>query len=613
MKIGAHCLEGGCCEFTVWAPKAKAVAVQILGSPERLLPLAAQADGYWQITASEIEPGTRYLYQLDGKPRPDPASQFQPQGVHQASQVVGHDFEWSDRDWKNVPLAELILYELHVGTFTPAGTFEAIIPRLADLKALGVNAIELMPIAQFAGDQANDQAYRNWGYDGVFPFAVQNSYGQPQQLKQLIDACHSQGIAVLLDVVYNHFGPEGNYFSDFGPYLTEKYQAMWGNAINFDDAHSPAVRNFFIENALYWLREYHFDGLRLDAAQAIYDLGAMHFLEELATAVSTLGKEVGKQFHLTAESDLNDPRLIRPVEVGGYGLDAQWADDFHHALYALLTGANTAYYQDFGRCGHLAKAYQESFVYDWQYAPHRHRFHGRSAVNCSPSQFVVCIQNHDQVANELPGKRLSQKVSFEALKLAAGAVLLSPYIPLLFMGEEYGEEAPFTYFVSHSEPELVEQVRKGRQQEAERFHTEEKAPDPAAVETFLMSKLNWEQRQQGKHQVLWSFYQRLIQLRQTLPALLERKSRNIQAFSDEAEQLVGWHRWHGDEQALCLMNFNTKAIAVQPSIPDASWQKVIDSATPDWMGSGTLAPEKLLGGQEVTIQPHSVVLYGALR
>ncbi|WP_026073149.1 malto-oligosyltrehalose trehalohydrolase [Nodosilinea nodulosa] len=611
MRIGAHYLEDRCCEFTVWAPKAKTVAVQILGSPERLLPLEAQADGYWQATAADVEPGTRYLYQLDGETlRPDPASQFQPQGVHQPSQVVDPNFDWSDQNWQNQPLVELILYELHVGTFTPEGTFEAIIPRLPDLKALGVNAIELMPIAQFAGDRSTEhEAYRNWGYDGVFPFAVQNSYGQPQQLKHLIDACHQQGIAVLLDVVYNHFGPEGNYFDDFGPYHTEKYRAIWGNALNFDDAHSPAVRNFFLENALYWLRDFHFDGLRIDAAQAIYDLGAIHFLEELATKVSALEQQIGRPLHLIAESDLNDPRLIRPVELGGYGLDAQWADDFHHALYALLTGADTAYYQDFGRCEHLAKAYQESFVYDWKYAPHRHRLHGRSAVDRSPAQFVVCIQNHDQIANQLPGNRLSKLVSFEALKLAAGAVLLSPSIPLLFMGEEYGEEAPFTYFVSHSDPELIEMVREGRKKEFEYFHTEEKPLDPEAFETFSISKLNWEQRQQGNHQVLWSFYQRLIQLRQTLPALLERKKRTIEAFSDEDKQLVGWHRWHGADRALCLMNFNANPITVQPPIADTSWQKVLDSAEPDWMGSGTLAPEQLPSGQDITLQPHSLVLY----
>lgn len=618
MKIGANYLGDDRCAFTVWAPNADTVAVQLVDSA-RSIPMQKQAEGYWQITA-EVEPNALYLYQLNqDKTLPDPASYFQPQGVHKPSQIVDLQFDWTDHTWTGVPLEDMIIYELHVGTFTPEGTFEAIIPRLQTLRELGVNTIELMPIAQFAGDQStgNKPAYRNWGYDGVFPFAVQNSYGEPEQLKRLIDACHAHGIAVLLDVVYNHFGPEGNYFHEYGPYFTEKYRAMWGNSINFDDAYSPAVRNFFLQNALHWLQNFHFDGLRLDAAQAIYDFGAVHFLEELAQTVATLKQQLGRELYLIAESDLNDPRLIRPVERGGYGLDAQWADDFHHSLYALLTGANTAYYQDFGRCEHLAKAYQDSFVYDWKYAPHRHRLHGRSAQDCPPSQFVVCIQNHDQVANQIPGNRLSKVVSFEALKLAAGAVLLSPYIPLLFMGEEYGEEAPFTYFVSHSDPELIKMVREGRKKDFEYFHSDEKPLDPEALETFFASKLHWEQREQGKHQVLWSFYQHLIRLRQTLAVLKKRDARTIKTFSDETNQLVGWRRWDRDNQTsdqtgnqiLCLMNFSANNITVQSSLITQSWQKVLDSSESKWLGKGAIAAERLLPNQEVVLAEHNIVLY----
>lgn len=613
MIVVPCCSGDGSCDFTVWAPNADTVAVKLLDSQERIIPMQQQAEGYWQVTVSDIAPETLYFYQLDGeKNRPDPASNFQPQGVHGPSQIIDHRFNWTDQDWSGVPMEKMIIYELHVGTFTPEGTFDAIIQRLSDLKELGINAIELMPIAQFAGDQPTGDycAYRNWGYDGVFPFSVQSSYGRPEQLKQLIDACHQQGIAVILDVVYNHLGPEGNYFGDFGPYFTEKYRTVWGKAINFDDEYSSPVRNFFIQNALYWLRDYHFDGLRLDAAQAIYDFGAVHFLEELATAVAALAEKLGRKLYLIAESDLNDPRLIRPVELGGYGLDAQWADDFHHSLYALLTGANTAYYQDFGQCGHLAKAYQDSFVYDWKYAPHRHRFHGRPALDRPPSQFVVCIQNHDQVANQIPGNRLSKLVSFEALKLAAGAVLLSPYIPLLFMGEEYGEEAPFTYFVSHSDPELVKTVREGRKKESERFHSQEQSLDPEAPETFLVSKLNWDKRKEGNHQILWLFYQHLIQLRRTLPALMKRDCRNLEAFSDEANKVVGWRRWAEENQILCLMNFNQKAVTIQlPPLPANQWHKVLDSADPQWMGTSASAPEILKSEQEVTLQMQSFLLY----
>ncbi len=481
MRLGAYYLGDRRCEFTVWAPNAETVSLQILTPQPRTIPMQQKEWGYWQVTADEIEPGTRYLYQLNGgETRPDPASYAQPEGVHGPSQVIDQHFVWNDQGWSGVPLDNMIIYELHVGTFTPEGTFEAIIPRLPDLRELGITAIEIMPIAQFPGSQpaGEGSAYRNWGYDGVYPFAVQNSYGGPQGLKKLVEACHKEGIAVVLDVVYNHFGPEGNYMSHFGPYFTETYRTPWGSAINFDDAHSPDVRSFFIQNALHWLQDYHIDALRLDAIQAIYDLGAKHFLEELAENVAELSQQDGRRRYLIAESDLNNPRIIRSPDKGGYGLDAQWSDDFHHALHALLTGSDIGYYQDFGTCEHLAKAYRDTFVYDWKYSPHRQRFHGSSALDCPLTQFVVCIQNHDQIGNQMLGERLFQLISFESLKLAAGAVLLSPYIPLLFMGEEYGEEAPFTYFVSHSDPELIQAVRKGRKQEFEAFHYDGEPPIP---------------------------------------------------------------------------------------------------------------------------------------
>lgn len=619
MKLGAHYLGNGYCEFTVWAPNAETVTVQLVQPEERHIPMQQQAEGYWQATATNIKPGTLYWYQLNqDETRPDPASHFQPQGVHQPSEVIDQAYGWHDLDWSGVALEDLIIYELHVGTFTPAGTFEAIIPRLADLKALGINAIELMPIAQFPGEVPTEEpsAYRNWGYDGVLPFAVQNSYGRPEHLKQLVEACHQHGIAVILDVVYNHFGPEGNYVSQFGPYFTEKYRTPWGRAINFDEAFSPAVRHFFIQNALYWLRNYHIDALRLDAVQAIYDFGAVHFLEELAHHVAVLAQEQGRKLYLIAESDLNDPRLIRPVTLGGYGLDAQWADDFHHSLYALLTGAQMAYYQDYGRCEHLAKAYQDTFVYDWKYAPHRYRFHGRPTGDRPPAQFVVSIQNHDQIANQIPGKRLSQLVSFEALKLAAGAVLLSPYIPLLFMGEEYGEEALFTYFISHADADLVQKVQEGRKQEFAHFGIEDVPADPQAPETFLLCKLNWDKRKHGRHQVLWSFYQQLIQLRQVIPALRKRDERTIEAFSDEASKMVGWLRWNEANQVLCLMNFNSTDIVMQPAqinpaLTTTHWRKILDSADQKWAGPGTLASEALIPKQALSLRSQSVVFYEA--
>lgn len=611
VKLGAQYLGNGDCEFTVWAPTLEQVAVQLMTSEAQTIPLKPQENGYWSAVVSDVYPGTQYRYMLNGQDSyPDPASRYQPQGVHGPSEVVDPSFEWRDRDWTGIPLQSMILYELHVGTFTPEGTFTAIIPRLKDLKATGINAIEIMPIAQFPGDSHADPAltYRNWGYDGVYPFAVQNSYGTAQDLKELVNACHEVGIAVVLDVVYNHFGPEGNYVSQFAPYFTETYHTPWGSAINFDDAHSPEVRHYFIQNALYWLEEFHIDALRLDAIHAIYDLGAKHVLHELVEQVERLGQHQCKQLYLIAESDLNDPKVIRPAEMGGYDLDAQWSDDFHHALHALLTGDQQGYYQDFGTCADLAKAYQDTFVYDWKYAPHRKRFHGTSCSDRPLSQFVVCIQNHDQVGNQMRGERLANLLSFERLKLAAGAVLLSPYIPLLFMGEEYGETAPFMYFVSHSDPDLIQAVREGRKKEFEAFHFEGEPLDPEATETYVRCKLNWELRHTGNHQVLLRWYQHLIHLRQTHPALLKCDRAFIRATSDEANKTVTVQRWSEAGELIYAMNFSDEPATL--TLPIANHvTKQLDSADADWMGLGTEAPDTLYPDQELTLAPSSLVLY----
>ncbi|MGI0487528.1 malto-oligosyltrehalose trehalohydrolase [Pantanalinema rosaneae CENA516] len=615
MKLGANYLGDDRCQFTVWGPKLDSAAVLVVSQDHRLEPMTQQDDGYWTLTATNIPPGTRYMYQLNGgESRPDPASHLQPEGVHGASEVVDHQFPWTDQDWAGVPLESMIIYELHVGTFTPEGTFDAIVARLPELRELGITAIELMPIAQYPGNhppqlETHDHDYRNWGYDGAYVYGVQNSYGGPAGLKRLVNACHQAGIAVILDVVYNHFGPEGNYISAFGPYFTEVYLTPWGSAVNYDDRHSPEVRNFFMQNAVYWLRHYHLDGLRLDAIHAIYDLGARHFLEELSETVATLSAEVGRQLYLIAESDLNDPRIIRPIAQGGYGIDAQWSDDFHHALYALLTGDRSGYYEDFGRCEHLAKAFQQSFVYDWQYSPHRQRYHGKAPKGCATAQFIVCIQNHDQIGNRLMGERLSQLVSFAALKLAAGAVILSPYIPMLFMGEEYGETAPFTYFVSHSDPALIEAVRQGRKQEFAAFHCEGEPLDPEAVDTFLMCKLNWQQRQTGQQQTLWSFYQKLIQLRHTLPTYDQIDGEGLEVNCAEADRVIWWRRWDDKRQILCLMNFSQHQVTLQSHIKGDRWQKILDSAEEKWLGSGSSLPPEIFSVSSLQLSPQSIALY----
>ncbi|MHB8640941.1 MAG: malto-oligosyltrehalose trehalohydrolase, partial [Candidatus Acidiferrales bacterium] len=506
MALGPAVLEDGSCSFLVWAPSAQQMELQIEEPTPRRMRMERLERGYFHCSVINVRPGAKYTYRLDGtKQRPDPASRYQPLGGHGPSQVCCPKFPWSDSHWKGTPLASAVFYEVHVGTFTPAGTFDAIIPRLQELKSLGVTMLELMPVAQFPGE-------RNWGYDGVYPYAVQNSYGGPDGLKRLVDACHQANLGLALDVVYNHLGPEGNYFGDFGPYFTDRYRTPWGNAINFDGPDSDEVRRYFIENALYWISEFHIDALRLDAIHAIIDASAKPFLEELTAQVRELAARTGRIIHVIAESDRNDPRTVQPRKTARYGFDAMWNDDFHHALHSLITGERDGYYEDFGSIHDMAKAYSEGFVYSGQYSRFRRRRHGDSSRELSPDCFLVFSQNHDQIGNRAAGERLAQIISFEALKLAAGAVLLSPFVPLLFMGEEYAETSPFQYFVSHGDEDLIHNVREGRRKEFEQFKWRDSVPDPQSPETFLRSKIHWEQRKQGQHGVLLAFYQELLGL-----------------------------------------------------------------------------------------------------
>ncbi len=605
VKLGSNYLGNDRCDFTVWAPIPTEVAVVITGEEkQRAIAMEQQEEGYWRATVEGIAPGTQYFYRLDGNlTRPDPASQFQPDGVHGASEVVDPNaFSWNDLNWSNIPLEEYIIYEIHIGTFTPEGTFEAVIPRLGVLKDLGINAIEIMPVAQFPGD-------RNWGYDGVFPYAVQNSYGGPNQFKKLIDACHQQGIAVVLDVVYNHLGPEGNYLPDFGPYFTKKYRPLWGEPLNFDEQYSDEVRYFFLENAIYWLRDYHIDALRLDAIQAIFEMGARPFLQQMSEAVAELSHQEGRKFYLTAESDLNDVRVLRPKELGGYGIDSQWCDDFHHILHTLLTGEDDRYYQDFGQIQQLVKSFKEGFIYDGEYAPHRKRRHGNSAKDQPAYQFIVSSQNHDQIGNRIGGDRLSDLISFEGLKVAAATVLLSPFLPLLFMGEEYGETAPFLYFVNHSDPDLIEAIRKDKEEEFKQLLNLGTFNNPQDPNTFHQCQLNWEQHQQGQHKILWDFYRRLIELRRTVPALKNLSKETLESSCLAEEKLLFVRRWTENSQAFYMINFNKSLVQFETNMPPGNWQKVLDSSEQRWKGSGSSLPEVIQPGQSVAIAPLTVALY----
>jgi len=584
---------------------AQSVEVHLLAPRERLVPMDRRTRGYYEAVVDGIEPGALYWYRLDGVlERPDPASQLQPQDVHGPSQVVDSQFDWGDGAWCGIPLREYILYELHVGTFTTEGTFAAIVPHLPELKALGITAVELMPIGQFPGS-------RNWGYDGVYPFAAQHSYGGPAGLKRLVQACHRQGLAVVLDVVYNHLGPEGNYLGDYGPYFTERYKTPWGAALNVDGPHSDEVRRFFIENALFWVTTFHIDALRVDAVHAIVDHSAQPFLEELGLALHARAEVLNRRIYAIAESALNDSRLIRPRELGGYGIDAQWNDDFHHALRVLLTDDRSGYYQDFGELRHLAKAYRDGFVYAGEYSRYRWRRHGNSSRNIPAQRFVVFAQNHDQVGNRLFGERLSQLVSMEALKLAAGAVIFSPFIPLLFMGEDYAETAPFQYFISHLDAQLVEAVRRGRREEFASFIWQVEPPDPQEVTTFHSARLNQGLRHVGHHRTLFAFYQELIRLRKEMPALAHLSMEQMDVICFEREKTLCIRRWC-EVQGVCMtLHFGHTHTALRFPLPIGRWHKRLDSAEERWSGPGSLVGLTVESDGEVslTLPPESCLLF----
>lgn len=517
LTYGAHPL-GNATHFAVWAPHARQLTVRVhTGAAAGEHTLARDEHGVFTATIDGVRAGDDYAYRIDGgSERPDPVSRWQPHGVHGASRVVDPGaFTWTDNEWKGIEMPDFVIYELHTGTFTPEGTFDAIIPRLPSLRDLGITAIEIMPVAQFPGE-------RNWGYDGVELFAPQNSYGGPDALKRLVDAAHAEGLAVVLDVVYNHVGPEGNYLGEYGPYFTHAYRTPWGPAVNYDGAGSDEVRRFIIENACYWVREFHIDALRLDAVHGIYDFRAVHLTEALTEQVHATAHALGRHVEIIAESDLNDPRLLRPVEQGGYAMDAQWSDDFHHAVHVALTGEHAGYYQGFAEHGDIeaiTDALARRFVFQGQYAPHRRREHGAPAHDVSADHFVIFIQNHDQVGNRAAGDRLGALVSPSARKVAAALLLLAPYVPLLFMGEEYGETSPFLYFVSHGDRDLVEAVRRGRREEFESFGWTGEVPDPQAVETFERSKLHYELGDEGAHAELRAMYRELLAIRREEPAL----------------------------------------------------------------------------------------------
>jgi maltooligosyltrehalose trehalohydrolase len=527
--------------FTVWAPNATTVELDVLGRRHAMSP---QEMGWYSVDL-EVSVEEAYGFAIDGgEVRPDPRSHAQPHGVHGPSQLVDHRaFEWHDAEWHGFALRDAVIYELHVGTFTSEGGFDAAIERLEHLVALGVNAIELMPVVEFPGT-------RGWGYDGVDLFAPHHAYGGPDGLKRLVDACHARGLAVVLDVVYNHLGPEGNYLPEFGPYLTDRYTTPWGHALNVDGPDSDAVRDFVLANAEMWLRDYHCDGLRLDAVHELYDISATHILESVAQHVERLRGELGRELWVIAESDSNDPRLVRERDRGGYGLDAQWSDNFHHSLHALLTGERNGYYVDFGGLEAVVAALRHAFVYTGQYSTYRRRRFGRPIGDLPLARFLGYAQNHDQAGNRARGERLSQLVSPGRARVAAALTLLSPFVPLLFAGEEWAASTPFQYFTDLGDRWLRRSVSEGRRHEFVDFGwPPSDVPDPQAMETFERSRLRWDEVETGEHARMLAWYRDLVALRMATPALRDGDQRGVDAWCDEDSGALGYAK--ADLQLIC--------------------------------------------------------------
>ena len=598
--LGANRRTDGAWEFSVWAPGRQKVAVHLFGSHDRFIPMTKNHCGYHQALVSDIELPSRYIYQLDDLQEfPDPASRFQPDGVHGPSEIVDLSaFQWSDADWRAPSLEESIFYEVHVGTYSEKGSLDGVFSHLEELAGLGVTTIELMPVAQFPGS-------RNWGYDGVYPFAVQSSYGGPLALQRFVNTAHAQGLAVALDVVYNHLGPEGNYLGQFGPYFTERYRTPWGQAINFDGPQSGPVRQFFIENALFWFEQYHIDVLRLDAIHGIYDFGAFHILAELENQIELAGKRLGRDICLVAESDLNDARVLLPCEKGGYGLPAQWSDDFHHSLHTLLTRETQGYYADFGSVGHLANVLRDGWFYHGQYSGFRRRPHGNSPCGIPRSHFVGYSQNHDQIGNRACGERLSTLVNFEAQKLAAGITLLSPFVPLLFMGEDYGEPSPFLYFTSHGDEDLVEAVRRGRREEFSEFGWSDEVPDPQDETTFANSKLQHHLRNTDPHRVLRLFYQELIRFRRANHLGAEA---NLEIMESESPPTLTVSRNAAGRRLLMIFNFGAGKVDLPPVSPKQQWTLELNSADSRWLGPSDHFPQAVNPTEIFTLTGQSFVV-----
>lgn len=606
-SLGADLHKDGRVYFLVWGLYAQEMSVHLLRE-NRVVPLTRNEWGYFYGFVEDVQPGDTYFYVIDNvRERPDPASRYQPEGVHGPSQIVDSHFEWTDKAFTPPTLRDTVFYELHVGTMTPEGTFLSLISHLPRLRELGITTIELMPVAQCPGG-------RNWGYDGVGLYAPMSAYGTPDDLKTLVNAAHNHGLAVFLDVVYNHLGPEGNYLWDYGPYFTDRYRGAWGDSVNFDGHGSDEVRRFFIENAIYWLDEYHIDGLRLDATHALLDFTAVPFLEHLTAAVHDWAEGANRRVYLVAENDSSDRKIVLPQAVGGRGLDGQWLDDFNHTVHTTLTGEVAGYFANYGDFSMMTKVLRDRFALTGEYSRVHGRRHGTPAGDIPADRFIVSVQNHDQVGNRRLGDRLYGRSGFEAAKLAAGYLLTSPYTPMLFMGEEYGEDAPFLFFTEFGDENLIAAVRKGRKEEFAYFADQGEPPDPHDIETFNRSKLNHDLRHEGEHAILYKLYETLLALRRDTPALTNPDPAATVVY-DEAWSRIFCVERTAEESAVRMV-FNWRLDRPQTfTLPGSAgqWRKILDSCGAEWRLDGVsaaTAPESLdESAFALTLPPSSFVVY----
>ncbi len=613
--LGATPLPGGRTRFVVWAPRAGRVRVKLEplgGAGPREVDLAPIELGYHEAVVEGCPPGTRYRYRLDdGEPMADPASRSQPEGVLGPSEVVDLGaHRWADAAYRPRPLFAQVISEWHIGTVTESGTFDAATGVLDDLVEVGITAVEVMPVAEFPGA-------RNWGYDGVFPFSVQHTYGGPVGLQRFVDACHQRGLAVVLDVVHNHLGPLGNVLGAFGPYFTERYRTLWGPALNFDGPGSDHVRAYFFESVAQWFVDYHVDALRLDAIHSILDTTATPFVAELSELAARLSEQLGRPCALIAESSDNDPAVVTARSAGGIGMDAQWNDDFHHSLFVALTFEQRAYYADYGRVEDLARAINDGFVLQGEFSEYRRRRHGAPSSHLEPERFVTFAQNHDQIGNRPRGERLAGLVPLDRQRLAAGLLLLSPGVPLLFMGEEYGDPAPFPFFVDHGDPELLEAVRRGRRATLRHMGFDEEPLDAAAEATFDSAVPDRSLRTKDDHRGLLALHRALIALRRADPALA--RSRRVDVSASVHGSVLTVTRRDPAGAAVSIFNVGPMpAAALAPSLVAGAgpagqtrWHLLFDPGDPALGGPGSVRPVEVLPGDSILLEPWAFCVYGS--